>query len=497
MKCIAAVRLRLCMLGWVWASAACGPSEPTAAPRPEPAAVSVPAAAPAPEPEAPPRRLFARKYVSKLRREPTLDAQQLGYLRAGTVLTAKTAKPVGHDRCLRGWYEIAETGGFVCDGREVIAFDGSRTPDRVPTQADRTAPLPYRYAYNRVAGTPMYKRLPLEEEALFWEDGVLQGDAGMVDQTVAEELQPPDAGAAEPENERPATLAELSGERGALVRRRLAKGFHVSLDRDFETGRRRYWRTLSNGYIPYERMVELPGSSFHGVASPSLPLAAVRESAGAPLSRQNEKGRLVAAGTLPFHAWFEVAEERNIGGLRYLANAAGELLRADRATHIEATPPPKAAAPGERWIDIDLDRQTLIAYEGEQPVYVTLISSGRVRHSNNPLLNHETPVGEYRILSKHTSATMDGDHAIFGAYSLEDVPYVQFFKGAYALHGAFWHDRFGRPSSHGCINLAPEDARWLFDWTAPEVPRAWHAAYPLAPGPKGTLLVIRGTTPRG
>ena len=130
-------------------------------------------------------------------------------------------------------------------------------------------------------------------------------------------------------------------------------------------------------------------------------------------------------------------------------------------------------------------------------MYATLISSGRVRNSNNPLLNHETPAGQYRILSKHTSATMDGDHAIFGAYSLEDVPYVQFFKGAYALHGAFWHDRFGRPSSHGCINLAPEDARWLFDWTSPEVPRAWHAAYPVPPGPRGTLLVIRGATPRG
>src|SRR5690606_37260734 len=118
-----------------------------------------------------------------------------------------------------------------------------------------------------------------------------------------------------------------------------------------------------------------------------------------------------------------------------------------------------------------------------------LVSTGCVRRGSNPLLNHETPAGSFRILSKHTTATMDGDHAIFGAYSLEDVPYVQFFKGAYALHGAFWHDRFGRPSSHGCINLAPEDARWLFEWTLPTAPGAWHAAYPRAPA-KGTLLVV-------
>lgn len=451
-----------------------------------------------PEPEGPPRRLFARKFVSKLRTAPALDAPQLGYLRAGTVLTAKTAKPLGHDRCLRGWFEVAETGGFVCDGREVIAFEGDRYPDRVPTQADRSAPLPYRYAFNKVAGTPMYKRLPVEEEALFWEDGIVTEDGG-VDAGGIDTEEPPaditeDAG--EPEPSKPATLAELSGERGALVRRKLARGFHVSLDRDFETGRRRYWRTLSNGYIPYDRMLELTGSTFHGVAQPTLPLAFVVQSEGTASQRQNERGRLIAAGTLPYHASFLVAGEQTISGKNYLTTADGQLVRAELVTRVQAAAPPQGIQPGERWLDVDLDHQTLVAYEGDRPVYVTLVSTGRVRKSNNPLLSHETPVGRYRLLSKHTTATMDGDHAIFGAYSLEDVPYVQFFKGAYALHGAFWHDRFGRPSSHGCINLAPEDARWLFDWTSPEVPRAWHAAYPLAPA-KGTTLVIRGTTPRG
>ena len=453
------------------------------------------AGAPA-EPEGPPKRLFARKFVSRLRTAPALDAPQLGYLRAGTVLTAKTSKPLGHDRCLRGWYEVAETGGFVCDGREVIAFDGDRYPDRVPTQADRAAPLPYRYAVNKVAGTPMYKRLPVEEEALFWEDGVVTDDAG-VDAGTLEELTPEAAeDAGEPESSRPATLSELSGERGALVRRKLARGFHVSLDRDFETGRRRYWRTLSNGYIPYDRMLELTGSTFHGIAEPTLPLAFVIHSEGTPAQRQNERGRLVAAGTLPYHASFAIAGEQTIGGKSYLTTPDGQLVRAELVTRVQTVAPPPGLPPGEFWLDVDLGHQTLVAYEGDRPIYATLVSTGRVRKSNNPLLSHETPVGRYRLLSKHTTATMDGDHAIFGAYSLEDVPYVQFFKGAYALHGAFWHDRFGRPSSHGCINLAPEDARWLFDWTLPDVPRGWHAAYPLAPA-KGTTLVIRGTTPRG
>lgn len=56
------------------------------------------------------------------------------------------------------------------------------------------------------------------------------------------------------------------------------------------------------------------------------------------------------------------------------------------------------------------------------------------------------------------------------------MPYVQYFEGGYAIHGAYWHDGFGRPKSHGCINLAPEDARRLFFWTDPQVPSGWHGA---------------------
>ena len=446
------------------------------------------------EPPAPraPKRLFARKFVARVRAAPSIQSPQLGYLRAGTVLTAKTAEPVGFERCRRGWYEIAEPpSGFVCDGREVTAFDGDTLPDRQPTRADRKAPLPYRYAYNRVQGTPMYKRLPTEHEALFWEDGVLTGDAGVPEEPLAAMGLPDDAGTPN----RPRTLSELQGERGGLVRRRLNRGFHMSLDREFEGERRKYWRSMSNGYIPHGRLVPLEGSSFHGVAEPQLPLAfAARKEA--PKQREAAPGRLVAAGALAYHESFAIGEEREVRKRSYLVTPGGELVRPEDITRIEKATRPAGIGPSDAWIDVDLSTQSLVAYEGDTPVYATLVSTGRVRNENNPLLNHSTPAGKYRILSKHVSATMDGDHAVFGAYSLEDVPYVQFFQGAYALHGAFWHDRFGKPASHGCINLAPEDARWLFDWTSPEVPDAWHAAYP-AGEQRGTWLVIRGTTPPG
>ena len=73
---------------------------------------------------------------------------------------------------------------------------------------------------------------------------------------------------------------------------------------------------------------------------------------------------------------------------------------------------------------------------------------------------------------------MDGDHAIDGPYSIEDVPYVMYFQLAFALHSAFWHNGFGRPRSHGCINLAPLDAKWLFEFAEPKLPRLWHGGLP-------------------
>ena len=106
-------------------------------------------------PPPPPKKLFARKLVSRVFEGPSLETAQRGFMRAGAVLTAKTAESIGHDRCRRGWYEIAETGGFVCDGREVTAFNEAEgLPDRARNPADRAGPLPYRYAYSR--GKNMY-----------------------------------------------------------------------------------------------------------------------------------------------------------------------------------------------------------------------------------------------------------------------------------------------------------------------------------------------------
>lgn len=111
----------------------------------------------------------------------------------------------------------------------------------------------------------------------------------------------------------------------------------------------------------------------------------------------------------------------------------------------------------QRWIQIDLKKQRLFAWEGNTQVYAVIISSGK---DSTPTLP-----GVFAIQSKHSKARMRGDD-----YDLPDVPYVMFYEGSYGIHGTYWHRNFGTPVSHGCVNLAVDQARWLFDWASVGTP---------------------------
>jgi LysM repeat protein len=111
-----------------------------------------------------------------------------------------------------------------------------------------------------------------------------------------------------------------------------------------------------------------------------------------------------------------------------------------------------APRPG-RWIDVNLSTQTLTAFEGGVAVFSAVVSTG--------LPATPTPVGEFRIWTKLRYDDMSGP-----GYFLRDVPYVMYFYRGYGLHGTYWHDKFGTPMSHGCVNLRTSDAGWLFNWAS-------------------------------
>jgi lipoprotein-anchoring transpeptidase ErfK/SrfK len=118
--------------------------------------------------------------------------------------------------------------------------------------------------------------------------------------------------------------------------------------------------------------------------------------------------------------------------------------------------PPVAAEPasnGERWIDVDLSEQLLTAFEGATPVRQVIVSTG--------LPGTPTVVGQFRIYVKYESTLMTGDD-----YYLPNVPYTMYFYRGYGLHGTYWHNNFGRPMSHGCVNLPTPEAQWLYGFAS-------------------------------
>jgi hypothetical protein len=187
-----------------------------------------------------------------------------------------------------------------------------------------------------------------------------------------------------------------------------------------------------------------------------------------------------------FQAVGLTGEHVYVGGVtEFWETDEGWWLRGTDVTRTEPGPAPFSLAENEKWIDVNLKKQTLVAFEGAKPVYATVFSSGRNEH--------ETVTGTFRIWAKHVTTTMDADSDIAsdGPYSIEDVPYVEYFSGSYALHGAFWHSSFGYVKSHGCVNLAPWDAKNLFGWTEPQVPEGWHAILASKEHP-GTRVVVHG-----
>lgn len=115
----------------------------------------------------------------------------------------------------------------------------------------------------------------------------------------------------------------------------------------------------------------------------------------------------------------------------------------------------------QHWIEIRLNSQRLIAWEGDKPVYAVIVSTGK---SGTP-----TQIGTFAIQSKHRFARMQGP-----GYDVPDVPHTMYYEGSYAIHGAYWHNSFGTPVSHGCVNVALDHAKWFFDWAAIGTPVVVH-----------------------
>jgi len=122
------------------------------------------------------------------------------------------------------------------------------------------------------------------------------------------------------------------------------------------------------------------------------------------------------------------------------------------STSEESKPGPVGSGQSGKWIEVILRTQTVLAWDGDTLVRRMIVSTGLPRTP--------TVTGRFRVYAKYINTTMAGP-----GYYLPGVPHTMYFYRGYSLHGTYWHNNFGRPMSHGCVNLTRADAAWLYDWT--------------------------------
>lgn len=182
----------------------------------------------------------------------------------------------------------------------------------------------------------------------------------------------------------------------------------------------------------------------------------------------NEPGAEPAPGALklPRYTFFEVyAAVRADDGWIWYDIGNGRWIRQTYVSLIDLSPRPKEVGEDEYWVEVDLYEQTFAAYEGDQMVYVGLVSSGLNRWPTNE--------GLFQVWDRQLKTKMSGAEGKVDYYFIEDVPHTMFFDQDIALHGAFWHDRFGYKHSHGCVNMPPRAAEWVYNWSANSPANLW------------------------
>lgn len=415
-----------------------------------------------------PRHGLVTRTQLNVRAEPNPDSLVIGWLRVGAHVRARGTPTPGPD-CASGWIEI-HPRGHVCTGSGLEIGDAPPEAGR-EMAPDLTSALPYHYYFVTEPQTPEWFQLPSRED---------QRNAVAHTTRYLELLN-----GGEPRRAERLRAGGLADEPGPPreVARFLDHGFFVASNGVEVRSRRRFVRTVRGMYIKEASLEERTGHSFHGVElgpegeAAALPVAWAIRAARPLVTSTRADGTLRvtdddAHEAIERLARVEWLRRERLGDQSYhvvrLPDGSERHVRDWFLAVAEAREPPAGVGEEEPWVHVDLSSQTLVVYRGPTPIYATLVSSG--------VECHDTPEGEFTIHRKFVSDTMADPGSDLGddRYRIEDVPWTQYFEGSIALHGAFWHAQYGIVHSHGCVNLSPADARWVFLHTWPEIPEGWH-----------------------
>lgn len=248
------------------------------------------------------------------------------------------------------------------------------------------------------------------------------------------------------------------------VRTMLSGDWWVSVEGLVEFEGQEWYRINEDEFVPAGALGFASPSKFQGVyleQQPQHPFAWINRWTEPSVVPQGPVNGAVPALQRYQRVTLFAEERRGSDQLWYLVGH-DQWVEQSHVSRVDVSPPQPEIGPGEKWIEIDLFEQTIAAYEGERMIYATLISSGRTATA--------TPTGLYRVYYKVLEGKMSNPDTQDGSpawYYIEDVPWTLYFHKGYSIHAAFWHDAFGFLRSHGCVNLAPRDAKWFYHWSDP------------------------------
>lgn len=415
---------------------------------------------------------------------------RLGYFRSGESVAIKSG-PTKKKNCDEGWYELAE-GGFVC-GQFVTA---AAAPDMLRAPLD-DGPLPYQYGLNLTNGAPLYRRVPMKSERSEYEKHLLVGRTHEGDLAKAQRAAIEDDGGVpwylqDHKGQRPqVTFDDMKTDHGPVLLR-MVRGFYLGLDSEHG----RMWRTTANAFapmefiLPHKPVTEFKGVDFRDPAETrKMPLAWILNPRAWKYQIDEDTKKLHRKDHVDRFTIVELTgKQLVIDNRHYFETKDGYWMKDVEGTVTKPGAPPADLTPNEKWMDVNLATQSIVLFEGTKPIYATIISSGR-HNDEDAAKDHRTKIGSFRIREKHVAATMDDDSASDGPYSIQDVPWIMYFHGGIALHGAFWHSSFGHERSHGCVNLTPYDAKNIFAWSGPRLPAGWHGIHATDANP-GTRVIV-------
>lgn len=259
----------------------------------------------------------------------------------------------------------------------------------------------------------------------------------------------------------------------APIVRNVGDGFlFATVETRVESEGQAWYRINHEEYVMADdlRIVQQPSFSGYEITSqPERPFGWIL----APVFPSREPGAPHVPGTpkLDRYTFFKVYDavtvQEDDGEWLWYNIGGGYWVRQTFVSLVEVSPRPEGISEGEFWVEIDLYEQSFAAYEGDRMVYAGLVSSG--------LNRWPTREGLFQVWSRHLQTKMSGAEGQVDYYFIEDVPHTLFFDDDIALHGAFWHDRFGYKHSHGCVNMPPRAAEWVYYWSenAPNTLWVW------------------------